>query len=100
MNPCLGRNFEAMDPLEWLRCDQRMSILAFVSDQHSISRVLEHLGLRPALVVILSTGTEPEPARDSDFTAVLVKPYSLVEFARLLSRLLAEASAVTSRDRS
>ena len=24
-----------------------MSILAFVSDQHPISRILEHLGLRP-----------------------------------------------------
>jgi hypothetical protein len=116
MNPALGRNFEAMDPLEWLarisdhipdpgqhrtifygeyssraragcqplepdatattvehppprrrcppswarliakvyqvdplvctHCGQRMSILAFVSDQHSISRILEHLGLR------------------------------------------------------
>jgi Transposase zinc-binding domain/Putative transposase len=113
MNPGLGRNFEAMDPLEWLarmsdhipdsgqhrtlfygeyssrvrgtphppdsdagiaeppsgrrcspswarmlakvyhvdplvctRCGQRMSILAFVTDQLSISRILDHLGLR------------------------------------------------------
>ena len=36
-----------MDPLVCVRCGQRMSILAFVSDQHSISRILEHLGLRP-----------------------------------------------------
>ncbi len=95
-DPSLGRNFEGMDPLEWLarisdhipdpgqhrtlfygeyssrvrgtpesdataatveppprrrcsasRCGQRMSILAFVSDQHSISTILEQLGLRP-----------------------------------------------------
>ena len=110
MNPALGRNFEAMDPLEWLarisdhipdpgqalepdatsttadhppprrrcppswarliakvyqvdplvctRCGRRMSILAFVSDQHSISRILEHLGLRsPEL-------DRPPPARE------------------------------------
>jgi hypothetical protein len=114
MNPSLGRNFEALDPLEWLarlsdhipdpgqhrtifygeyssrargaapstgavtvasaglprrrcspswarliakiyqvdplactRCGQRMSILVFVSDQHAIGRILEHLGLLP-----------------------------------------------------
>ena len=115
MNPSLGRNFEALDPLEWLasmsdhipdpgqhrtlfygeyssrargtaqsaeaeavvtaelpprrrcspswarliakvyqvdplvctRCGHRMSILAYVSDQHSIRRILDHLGLRP-----------------------------------------------------
>jgi hypothetical protein len=35
-----------VDPLVCLRCGQAMSILAFVSDQHSISRILEHLGLR------------------------------------------------------
>ena len=35
-----------MDPLVCTRCGQRMSILAFVSDQHSISRILDHLGLR------------------------------------------------------
>jgi len=35
-----------VDPLVCLRCGQRMSILAFVSDQHSIGRILEHLGLR------------------------------------------------------
>jgi len=35
-----------VDPLVCTRCGQRMSILAFVSDQHSISRILEHLGLR------------------------------------------------------
>jgi hypothetical protein len=126
MNPSLGRNFEAMDPLEWLarmsdhipdpgqhrtifygeyssrvratlcapeaapaaadspprrrssagwarmiakiyhvdplvcsRCGQRMSILAFVSDQHSISRILEHLGLR-------SSQQDKPPARPRD----------------------------------
>jgi hypothetical protein len=35
-----------VDPLVCARCGQRMSILAFVSDQHSISRILDHLGLR------------------------------------------------------
>jgi hypothetical protein len=127
MNPSLGRNFEAMDPLEWLarlsdhipdpgqhrtlfygeysnrvrgaaqerpaepaatstkppprrrcspswarliakvyqvdplvcvRCGQRMSILAFVSDQHSISRILEHLDLRAP------RQDKPPPARE------------------------------------
>jgi hypothetical protein len=46
-----------VDPLVCTRCGQRMSILAFVSDQHSISRMLEHLGLRsPEL-------DRPPPAR-------------------------------------
>ena len=36
-----------VDPLVCARCGQRMSILAYVSDQHSIGRILEHLGLRP-----------------------------------------------------
>ena len=126
MNPSLGRNFEALDPLEWLarlsdhipdpgqhrtlfygeyssrargtvlsaeaasvtsaelpprrrcspswarliakiyqvdplvctRCGQRMSILAFVSDQHSINRILEHLGLHPP------ERDRPPPARE------------------------------------
>jgi len=35
MNPSLGRNFEVLDPLEWLA---RMS-------QISIKRILDHLGL-------------------------------------------------------
>jgi hypothetical protein len=47
MNPSLGRNFEAMDPLEWL-----------ARDQHSISRILEHLGLRA------SEQDKPPPARE------------------------------------
>jgi len=34
-----------VDPLVCTRCGCRMSILAFVSDRHSISRILEHLGL-------------------------------------------------------
>jgi hypothetical protein len=128
MNPALGRNFEAMDPLEWLarmsdhipdpgqhrtlfygeysnrvrgaahcsepgttsvtaepqprrrcspswarliakvyqvdplvcvRCGQRMSILAFVSDQHSINRILDHLGLRSP-----QQDRPPPPARE------------------------------------
>jgi len=47
-----------VDPLVCTRCGQRMSILAFVSDQHSISRILEHLGLRsPEL-------DRPPPARE------------------------------------
>jgi len=37
-----------VDPLVCVRCGQRMSILAFVSDQHSINRILEHLDLRAA----------------------------------------------------
>jgi hypothetical protein len=36
-----------VDPLVCLRCGQRMSILAFVTDQHSIRRILEHFGLPP-----------------------------------------------------
>jgi Transposase zinc-binding domain/Putative transposase len=36
-----------LDPLVCLRCGQRMSILAFVTDQHSIRRILEHFGLPP-----------------------------------------------------
>jgi hypothetical protein len=47
-----------VDPLVCLRCGQRMSILAFVSDQHSISRILEHLGLRPP------ERDRPPPARE------------------------------------
>jgi hypothetical protein len=35
-----------VDPLVCTGGGQRMSILAFVSDQHAISRILEHLGLR------------------------------------------------------
>ena len=35
-----------VDPLVCTHCGQRLSILAFVSDQHAISRILEHLGLR------------------------------------------------------
>ena len=81
MNPSLGRNFEALDPLEWLarisdhipdpgqhrnqvdplvcvRCGQRMSILAFVSDQNSINRILDHLGLRSP------QQDRPPPARE------------------------------------
>jgi hypothetical protein len=47
-----------VDPLVCTRCGRRMSILAFVSDQHSISRILEHLGLRsPEL-------DRPPPARE------------------------------------
>ena len=125
-NPCLGRNFEALDPLEWLarmtdhipdpaqhrtlfyaeyssrargaahstepdtvataelpprrrcspswarliakvyqvdplvcpRCGLRMTILALVSDQHSISRILGHVGLRAP------ERDRPPPARE------------------------------------
>jgi hypothetical protein len=35
-----------VDPLVCLRGGPRMNILAFVSDQRSISRILERLGLR------------------------------------------------------
>lgn len=47
-----------VDPLVCVRCGQRMSILAFVSDQHAIGRILEHLGLRPA------QQDKPPPARE------------------------------------
>ena len=46
------------DPLVCTRCGRRMSILAFVSDQHSISRILEHLGLRSPQL------DRPPPARE------------------------------------
>jgi hypothetical protein len=84
MNPSLGRNFEALEPLEWLarmsdhipdpgqhsprrrssltwarliakiyqvdplvctRCGQKMQMIAFLTDQLSIKRILDHLGL-------------------------------------------------------
>jgi len=47
-----------VDPLVCRRCGQRMSILAFVSDQHAISRILENLGLRT------SQQDRPPPARE------------------------------------
>jgi hypothetical protein len=47
-----------VDPLVCARCGRRMSILAFVSDQHSISRILDHLGLRS------SQQDKPPPARE------------------------------------
>jgi hypothetical protein len=52
-----------VDPLVCLRCGQRMSILAFVSDQHSISRILEHLGLRS------SQQDKPPPAGERSFAS-------------------------------
>ncbi len=70
MNPALGRNFEAMDPLEWLARisdhipdpGQHRTIFygeySSRANQHSISRILEHLGLRsPEL-------DRPPPARE------------------------------------
>jgi hypothetical protein len=46
-----------VDPLVCTRCGRRMSLLAFVSDQHSIRRILD-LGLRsPEL-------DRPPPARE------------------------------------
>src|SRR5262245_41105210 len=47
-----------VDPLVCTRCGQRMSILAFVSDQHSIRRILDHLGLP------LPEQDKPPPARE------------------------------------
>jgi hypothetical protein len=92
MNPRLGRNFEAMDPLEWLArmadhipdagkhrthfygfyasrcspswarliskvyqadplvckgCGGPLKIVAYINDQISIKRILDHLGLSP-----------------------------------------------------
>jgi hypothetical protein len=126
MNPSLGRNFEAMDPLEWLarmsdhiphpaqhrtlfygeysnrargcadpddregqagqapeprkrcspswarliakvyqvdplvcvRCGQRMSLIAFVTDQTAVGRILDHLGLSSP------TPDKPPPVRE------------------------------------
>jgi hypothetical protein len=34
-----------MDPLVCARCGQRMSVIAFLTDQVSIKRILDHLGL-------------------------------------------------------
>jgi hypothetical protein len=48
-----------IDPLVCVRCGQRMSILAFVSDQHSINRILDHLGLRSS-----QQDKPPPPARE------------------------------------
>jgi hypothetical protein len=48
-----------VDPLVCVRCGQRMSILAFVSDQHSINRILDHLGLRSP-----QQDRPPPPARE------------------------------------
>jgi hypothetical protein len=45
MNPSLGRNFDALDPLMCARCGQRMSLIAFVTDQLAIGKILDHLGL-------------------------------------------------------
>jgi hypothetical protein len=47
-----------VDPLVCLRGGPRMNILAFVSDQRSISRILEHLGLRAP------EQDKPPPARE------------------------------------
>jgi hypothetical protein len=47
-----------VDPLVCSHCGQRMSILASVSDQHAISRILEHLGLRS------TEQDRPPPARE------------------------------------
>ena len=35
-----------VDPLVCTRCGQRMSLLAFVTDQVAIGKILDHLGLR------------------------------------------------------
>ena len=141
MNPSLGRNFEAMDPLEWLarvsdhipdpgqhrtlfygeysnrvrgsahqdvpeaqagpapeprrrcsptwarmiakvyqtdplvcaRCGQRMSLIAFVTDQMAIGKILDHLGLStpeaakpppPARELLRVAPGRPVPSRD------------------------------------
>jgi Putative transposase/Transposase zinc-binding domain len=48
-----------VDPLVCVRCGQRMSTLAFVSDQHSINRILEHLRLRSPQL-----DRPPPPARE------------------------------------
>jgi len=104
MNPFLGRNFEALDPLEWLarmsdhipdpgqhrtvfygqyanrargtgwrdaaqkiyqvdplvctRCGQKMQMIAFLTDQLSIRRILDHLGLGT------SPQDKPPPVRE------------------------------------
>lgn len=50
MNPSLGRNFEAMDqadPLRCRRCGGKLRVVAYLSDPIVIRRVLEELGLSP-----------------------------------------------------
>jgi hypothetical protein len=47
-----------VDPLVCARCGQRMSVLAFVTDQLSIRRILDHLGLS------LLEQDKPPPARE------------------------------------
>ena len=37
-----------VDPLVCSRCGQRMSVIAFLTDQVSIRRILDHLGLSTA----------------------------------------------------
>ena len=74
-NPTLGRNFETMDPLEWLarladqicaaswarliakvfyadpltcrKCGGKLKIVAYLHDHVAIKQILDHLGLRP-----------------------------------------------------
>ena len=47
-----------VDPLVCTRCGQRMNILGFVTDQHSIRTILGHLGLP------LLQQNKPPPVRE------------------------------------
>jgi hypothetical protein len=47
-----------VDPLVCSRCGQKMYVLAFLTDQLSIRRILDHLGLRP------SEQTKPPPVHE------------------------------------
>ena len=48
-----------VDPLVCVRCGQRMRLIAFVTDQMAIGKILEHLGLSTPEVAKL-----PPPARE------------------------------------
>jgi len=43
--PHLNCQVYQVDPLVCSRCGQRMSLIAFVTDQMTIGRILDHLGL-------------------------------------------------------
>ena len=47
------------DPLVCTRCGQRMSLIAFVTDQMAIGKILDHLGLSSP-----QAAKPPPPARD------------------------------------
>jgi hypothetical protein len=54
----LYTNLSAVDPLVCTRCGQKMQPIAFLTDQLSIRRILDHLGLGT------SAQDKPPPARE------------------------------------